>query len=98
MKIGNKLIIGFMAVASLVGFVGIFSAISHNKIQNNNEIVTKVLKLDTLLNESLVKLLALIQAENIENYVREKLDYEQIRAEFDLLFKQLNNSIVISLY
>ncbi|MFH1615506.1 MAG: ATP-binding protein [Planctomycetota bacterium] len=91
MKIGNKLIIGFLVIASLVGFVGIFSAISHNNIQANNEIVTKVLELDTLIDESLVKLLALIQTGAVEDYIREKTDYEEIRAEFDSLFKQLNN-------
>jgi len=91
MKIGNKLIIGFTLIASLVGFVGIFSAISHNNIQTNSEIITKVLELNILLNKSVVKLLALIQTENIEDYVREKLGYEQIRAKVDTLFKQLNN-------
>jgi len=90
MKIGKKLVIGFMLIASLVGFVGIFSTISHNKIQTNSKIVTKVLELNTLLDESVVKLLALIQTETVEDYIGEKLDYEQIRAEFDALFKQLN--------
>ena len=91
MKIGPKLIIGFMAIASLVGFVGIFSAVSHNNIQTNSEIITKVLELDILLDESLVKLLAMIQTGNTEDYVREKTDYEETRAEFDALLKQLNN-------
>ena len=94
MKIGNKLTIGFMVIASLVGFVGIFSIISHNNIQTNSEITTKVLELDILLDKSVVKLLALVQTENIEDYVREKSDYEQIRAKFDALFKQLNNEYV----
>ncbi|MBL7107597.1 MAG: HAMP domain-containing protein [Phycisphaerae bacterium] len=91
MKIGNKLIIGFMVIASLVGFVGIFSAISHNNIQTNNEIITEVLELDIILDDSVIKLLALVQVETVEDYIREKTDYEQIRAEFDLLLKQLNN-------
>lgn len=91
MKIGKKLIIGFMVIASLVGFVGVFSAISHNNIQTSSKIIIKVLELDTLLDESVVKLLTLAQTENIKDYVREKLDYEQIRAEFDALFKQLKN-------
>ena len=57
MKIGNKLIVGFLAIASLVGFAGFFSAISHNNIQTNSEIITKVIELDNLLDKSLVKLL-----------------------------------------
>jgi len=89
-KIGNKLIIGFMVIASLVGLVGIFSVISHNNIQTNSKIITEVLELGILLDESLVKLLALNQTENIKDYVREKSDYEQIRAEFDALFKKLD--------
>ena len=44
MKIGKKLVIGFMAIASLVGLVGIFSAISHNNIQANSRITTEVLE------------------------------------------------------
>ncbi len=91
MKVGKKLIIGFMIIASLVGFVGIFSVISHNNIQTNSKIITKVLELDILLDESLVELLALIHSENVEDYIREKSDYEQTRAKFDALFKQLNN-------
>ncbi|GAF69506.1 unnamed protein product, partial [marine sediment metagenome] len=91
MKIGKKLITGFMIVASLVGFVGVFSEISHNSIQTNSKIITKVIELDTLLDESLVKLLALVQTENVEDYIREKSDYEEIRTKFDALFKQLNN-------
>ena len=90
MKIGNKLIIGFAVIASLVGLVGIFSVISHNNIQTNSKIITEVLELGILLDESLVKLLALNQTENIKDYVREKSDYEQIRAEFDALFKKLD--------
>lgn len=91
MKIGNKLIVGFLAIASLVGFAGFFSAISHNNIQTNSEIITKVIELDNLLDKSLVKLLSLIQAENVENFDRDKLGYEQVRAEFDSSFKRLNN-------
>jgi len=91
MKIGTKLIIGFMTIASLVGFVGIFSAISHKNIQINSKIITKVLELDILLDKSLVKLLALVQTENAKDYLREKTDYEKTRAEFDALFNSLNN-------
>ena len=89
MKIGNKLIIGFAVIASLVGLVGIFSVISHNNIQTNSKIIAEVLELGILLDESLIELLALNQTENIKDYVREKSDYEQIRAEFDALFKKL---------
>jgi len=90
MKIGNKLIIGFMVIASLVGLVGIFSEISHNNIQTNSKIITKMLELDILLDDSLIELLALNQTENIEDYTAEKSDYEETRAKFDALFKQLN--------
>ncbi|HUT42957.1 MAG TPA: histidine kinase dimerization/phospho-acceptor domain-containing protein [Desulfobacterales bacterium] len=91
MKIGNKLIIGFMVIASLVGFVGIFSAVSHDNIQTNSKIITKVLELNIFLDESLIKLLAMVQTENAEDYLGEKTDYEKTRAEFDASFKQLNN-------
>ena len=93
MKIGKKLIIGFMAIASLVGLVGIFSALSHNNIQANSRITTEVLELRILVNKSLVELLALNQTENIKDYVRAKSDYEQIRAEFDALFRKLGEEI-----
>jgi len=82
MTISRKLIVGFTAIASLVGFVGVFSAISHNNIQTNSMIITKVLELNTLLDESVVKLLALVQAETVEDYIREKSDYEQIRTKY----------------
>jgi len=91
MKIGKKLIVGFMAIALLVGFVGIFSIISHRNIQTNVEIKTKILELGILLKKSTVELLALVQTETIEDYIREKSGYEETRTEFDALFKQLNN-------
>lgn len=91
MKIDKKLIVGFVSIASLVGLVGSFSATSHNKIQANSNIIMKVLELDKLLDESLVRLLALAQAENVKDYTRDKSDYEDTRAKFDALFKQLNN-------
>jgi len=89
MKIGTKLTIGLMVIASLVGLVGIFSVNSYNTVQRNSKIVKEVLEFGILLDTSLVKLLALTQTENIEDYLREKSDYEQIRAKFDALSKQL---------
>ncbi|MBN2272673.1 MAG: PAS domain-containing protein [Sedimentisphaerales bacterium] len=92
MTISGKLILGFMAIASLVGCVGIFSAISYNNIYANNSIVTTVIELNALLDESMVKLLSLIQAKDTSDYIREKTDYEELRAQYDSSFKQLTHA------
>ena len=77
-----------MGVAFLVVLVGIFSLNLYNTIQRNNKIVREVLEIGILLDESLIELLELTQTENIEDYLKEKSDYEQIRAEFDALNKK----------
>ena len=91
MTIGNKLIVGFLSIAALVGCVGIVSAISHNKIQTNSIIILKVHELGALLDESVVTLLALVQTDNVEDYIRDKTGYEDTRAKFDALAERLND-------
>jgi len=83
MKLGVKLITGFLLVAFLVGFVGIFGIASNNTIQKNNKIGREVIELINLLDRSLVQALLLIETRNLDDYRKIKSNVENIRKDFD---------------
>ena len=86
MKIGVKLIVGFLVVTLLMGFViGIFSITSINTIQKNNQIGKEITGHIDLLDRSLIQLLQLIETEKLDDYYSIKSSIENIIKEFDIL-------------
>lgn len=90
MKLGIKLISGFLAVALLVGFVGIFGVISNNTLQENNEIGMEVAEMMNLLDHSLIEILKLITTENLDDYYADKSEIEDFRKEYGVLHEKLH--------
>ncbi|MCP3923224.1 MAG: response regulator [Desulfobacterales bacterium] len=94
MKIQNKLIIGFIALAFFVLLVGIFSLFSHNKIQKNVKITRKLYNFTILVDNSLIKLLSLTKTDNFRHFITEKKNIDTTRSEIDVSLKKLKNEIV----
>lgn len=90
MKLGTKLITGFLIVALSIAFVGFFGLISNNIIQENNKLGLEIRDLVELLDESLIKLLQLVETENTDDYYLHKSYVENIRKDFDALSKKLH--------
>jgi len=96
MRIGIKLILGFLIVALLVGFVGLFGITSNNTIQKNNQIALEMRELMEELDDLFIDTLLLIETENLDDYQRIKSSFENTRIEFDVLHGK-NNEIITNL-
>ena len=89
LKIGPKLIIGFLSVALLVGFVGVLGITSTTTIQKNNEVETDIRDIMELLDDLLRGFLQLIETQNLDDYSGIKSSVETTRKEFDVLHKKV---------
>jgi len=85
LKIGPKLISGFLSVALLVGFVGIFGVTSNSTIQKNNEVEAGIRDLMELLDDLLINSSQLIGTQNLADYSDIKSSIEITRKDFDVL-------------
>ncbi len=94
MKINVKLIAGFLAIALLVLFVGYFGIRSTSTIQKNNKVVIGLLELENLLDDSLIRILELIETKSLEDYYLHKSYTEDLRKEFDMVYEK-NYEIIL---
>ncbi len=96
MRIGIKLIISFLLITFLLIFVGIFGFTTSNTIQKNDQVVIEIIEIEKLLDDSLVQVLQLIETHDLDEYYRMRSEIEQIRIEFDSLYKK-NKELINSL-
>ena len=93
MKLSVKLITGFFVVALLVGLVGFFGITSNNTIQKSNQIGIEIEELINLQDHLLLLVLQLIETKNLDDHSGIKSNFENIRAEFDILHEK-NDEVV----
>jgi len=87
-KISTRLVVGFLLVALLVGFVGIFAIRSNSTIQKNNEIEIEIRELMESLDDLLRGSLQLIGTQTLDDYREIKSGIEGARKNFDILHKR----------
>lgn len=87
-KISTRLIGGFLIVAFLVGFVGIWGINANRILQKNSQIAMEIIELENLLDHSLIQVLQLIGTQTVDDHRDIKSNIENLRRDFDILHQK----------
>jgi len=93
MKLRFKFILGFLGIALLVGAVGVIGNISNESISKSSADTMEIQKLIHSLHNSFISVLELVQTHTLEEYNREKSEFEIHRANFDRLHETYEQDI-----